>query len=530
MNRPLRIPFMMGLMLSVGLLAGCSTGPASPPASPLASTAPSTAISLPATSPASLSLPTDMPHFDRATCAFPLFANQVEGRNVECGYVTVPERHAKLGGPLIHLAVARFNRQQGLPSPEPVIYLSGGPGGRTLTTGIGALAASFTAANDFIAFDQRGVGQTQPSLDCPEVRDELLRDFLVSMALQEQEDRYTAATLRCRDRLVRQGIDLAAYTSAENAADVADIRAAFGYTRVNLYGVSYGTYLGLAVMRDFAGIVRSAVLDSVVPMQEDIGREQASNYDRALKLLFVACGNDATCRAAYPSVQDDFTQAVARLDAQPITVNGHDPATGEDHALVITGARLVGLLHRWLYYPQTLKAIPAMLAQVKEGGAAWLTELVNSTFFADLRYSDGMRNSVSCGDFVSFESRDSATVALRDVLPEIRANYEVSTPTTIAICAQWPNTPLSPTINRAVTSDVPTLILESANDPATPPAYGRLAAVTLGKSFYIEVPGIGHGVGNSICGLTIISSFFADPGTKPATGCAAGLGVIFLAT
>src|SRR5207302_4130586 len=108
---------------------------------------------------------------------------------------------------------------------------------------------------DAIIFDQRGVGYSVPALNCPPVGG---RDPM-SAALESVSD-----LARCRDDVVREGIPLDAYTIPESAADVNDIRQALGYAQLDLYGLSYGTKLALAVMRDFPTTVRSAVLDSVL--------------------------------------------------------------------------------------------------------------------------------------------------------------------------------------------------------------------------------------------------------------------------
>jgi pimeloyl-ACP methyl ester carboxylesterase len=83
--------------------------------------------------------------------------------------------------------------------------------------------------------------------------------------LEEANAIEVEAMLRCRDRLIQEGIDLSAYNSAASAADVNDLRIALGYDQVNLYGVSYGSRLALTVMRDYPGILRSVILDSTYP-------------------------------------------------------------------------------------------------------------------------------------------------------------------------------------------------------------------------------------------------------------------------
>ena len=74
----------------------------------------------------------------------------------------------------IELAVAIFRQSNEGESGTPLVYLDGGPGGNTLKTipfafdqGLAALAEG----RDLIVFDQRGVGYSNPALDCPEFTD-----------------------------------------------------------------------------------------------------------------------------------------------------------------------------------------------------------------------------------------------------------------------------------------------------------------------------------------------------------------------
>ena len=60
-----------------------------------------------------------------------------------------------------------------LATRPPLLLLGGAPGtvgldtfGRIIS---GALAHDFTAGRDLVMFDQRGVGYSEPALNCPEV-------------------------------------------------------------------------------------------------------------------------------------------------------------------------------------------------------------------------------------------------------------------------------------------------------------------------------------------------------------------------
>lgn len=66
--------------------------------------------------------------FDRDPCWF----EEPEGEAVKCGYLTVPEDREDPESGTIQLAVAVFSARGDAPAPDPIIYLDGGPGGRTL--------------------------------------------------------------------------------------------------------------------------------------------------------------------------------------------------------------------------------------------------------------------------------------------------------------------------------------------------------------------------------------------------------------
>ncbi len=115
--------------------------------------------------------------FQSAPCPFQLGMGIVDGQQVTCGYVTVPENRNVNDGRQVKLALAIFKAPQYLntPDPDPVLRLDGGPGGPSLDV----VAHYVTAANyntlifdhDLIMFDQRGTGYSTPSLRCLDSED-----------------------------------------------------------------------------------------------------------------------------------------------------------------------------------------------------------------------------------------------------------------------------------------------------------------------------------------------------------------------
>ncbi len=65
---------------------------------------------------------------------FDLPTGVVEGTDVICGYLTVPEQHNQPDGPTIQLAVAIIKSQDPNPKSDPLFVAQGGPGGSTIET------------------------------------------------------------------------------------------------------------------------------------------------------------------------------------------------------------------------------------------------------------------------------------------------------------------------------------------------------------------------------------------------------------
>jgi pimeloyl-ACP methyl ester carboxylesterase len=63
-----------------------------------------------------------------------------------------------------------------------------------------------------------------------------------------------------RDHWLEHGVDIGAYAIEESADDIEFLRRALGAKRLRLIGASYGSHLGLSVIRRHEAIVERAVL------------------------------------------------------------------------------------------------------------------------------------------------------------------------------------------------------------------------------------------------------------------------------
>jgi pimeloyl-ACP methyl ester carboxylesterase len=415
--------------------------------------------------------------------------------------------------------VAIFRNRSGLPVPDPVVHLAGGPGSSSLQVAsymFGQGLDAILEKRDFILFDQRGTGYSQPRLDCAE-RTSLTGVLLERGLTAEGSDQIILdAFRRCRDRLAGQGIDLSAYHSAASAADLNDLRLALGYERLNLYAVSYGTRLALTLMRDHPEAVRSAVLDSVYPLQVNLYTALAPNAEHAFDVFFTRCAGDSTCNSSYPDLRTYFYQLVDQLNLSPIFVSFY--AGGREQTVQVNGSLLIDVLFVGLYNPAVTASMPKMLYDIPQGDYDILRDRLGLYF--DTSGALGMQMSVQCAEEFPFNTAEEAYALAQGVQSQIAAFYPASVQPLFAICKEWPVIPPDPRENLPVSSDIPALILAGDHDPITPPHWGRMVAQDLTHAYYHEFPGHGHWVTRSSrCALSMALAFWNDPSRNSGNTC-----------
>ncbi|MEP6985919.1 MAG: alpha/beta fold hydrolase [Chloroflexota bacterium] len=456
------------------------------------------------------------PHLEKADCWMALPDGVVEGQNLDCGYLVVPEDRTSSDGKTIQLAYAVLHASADVVKPDPVIYLSGGPGGNAVGEIDGWVGTSYLKDRDLILLDQRGTGYSLPSLNCPEA--------------EQNEDN---ATQTCHDRLVGEGVNLQAYNSVENAADVADLRVALGYNEWNLDGVSYGTRLALTVLRDHPEGVRSVIIDSVYPPEVSSWEEYGQNTADEFNKLFSACTSNSECSTAYPDLEKTFGSIVEKLNAEPAHYSGTN-ASGEAVDKDMSGSEFIDRVFQVLYVTNSIPYLPQVITEVAAGDYAALDKLEagNATAeksrrqapSADVSDSEGMNLSVDCQEEVQFmdEAKSVANVPAEPTW--LHDNSLTTIQSAFSECQTWAVHTAAPTETHPVVSDIPTLVVAGEFDPITPAKWAESAASHLKNSFYFLFPGGGHGVIDmNECTTGIMQAFLDDPTQKPDGSCIADI-------
>jgi pimeloyl-ACP methyl ester carboxylesterase len=428
---------------------------------------------------------------------------------VRCARVTVPiDRSGGLPG-TIDLFARRLTSNAG-PSSTAVVFLSGGPGQAASGSArqVAQALAPALATRDLIAFDQRGTGGSARSAA-----------------------RRCSASARParspRGARTRSGPQRAFFRTADSVADIEDLRAAAGYDRLVLYGVSYGTKVALQYAARFPERVESLVLDSTVPPEgpDWLRRPSFAATPRVLREL---CGGDR-CRGITSDPVTDVRRLVLRrtLRGRYVTASGRIRrggfATAELYDVLEIGdlnpawrALLPGALRAAAIGDESplLRLAATMFgesaSQAPSGGvnrALYLATVCEEIAFpwdraagADQRLAqaNAALGATSDDEFFPFDRRAAARASLAP------------------ICLGWPNASPPPEAPGPLPR-VPALLLAGATDVRTPVEDALNVAGRLGAT-PVVVPHTGHSVLGSDfsgCARASVAAFFRD-GSTPA--------------
>ena len=459
--------------------------------------------------PRSTTDPGPIPRLTQTDCRFAA----PSWRTIECHDLHVLQDRDDPSLGTIRLHLARFASSAAQPRPEPVLFLTGGPGGTALLDFEDYTFFPFLQQHDLIVLDQRGTGRSLPSLDCPEFDGTGPADV---WSLFDS----MAGVRSCRDRLVDGGVSLASYSSAESAADVAELRVAMDIDEWDLYGISYGTRLALTVMRDHPEGIRSVVLDAPYPLQADLYSQGARNAQRAFDLLFDACEAQVDCQEAHQGLEDRFYDHVRHLDVLPFTLDSDDGSSWD-----VDGRTLIEYLFDQLYVTPAIPTLPQTIDGFIHGRydplVPWLEVEASGLPAGGQDFAEGQYLSVQCAEELAFFDPDAWDAATTGLTAEVIDAFEPSG--LQAECRAWDVPPAAPIEDQPVVSDIPTLLLSGELDPVTAPAWADDAATSLSRSTVLHVPRSGHGVvGESRCVDQMTMAFLADPTSAVDETCLSG--------
>ncbi len=240
------------------------------------------------------------PVFEAAPCP----AELVVDASATCGYLTVPENRRRTdSGTIRRFAVTLAANAD--PAADPVIVLTEGAGEEMATLIEWFATAPVRARRSVILLAPRGEDFSEPSLACPDA----VANSDRQLALQALAD--------CYNRLRQEGRNLAGYTLEQSALDVIDLAEALAVTQVNLVGNGRGAAVAQLAAARQPALVRSIVLESLLPIGVNGALEAPVGAYDALRMVFADCARNADCAAAYPDLEARFLAVIDGYNQTP---------------------------------------------------------------------------------------------------------------------------------------------------------------------------------------------------------------------
>ena len=416
-----------------------------------------------------------------------------------CGTFEVFENRVTKQGRKIPLRIVLLPALKQKYAPDPLFFLAGGPG-----QGAAALAHDLQEPyrvvetdRDIVLVDQRGTGKSNP-LECKPGESEESSD--------EEDD--SASMLRrfrsCIDAL-KSKADLTKYTTPIAMDDLDDVRRFLGYSKIDLYGGSYGTRAALVYARRHPENTRAVILDGVAPTDMRLPLYMARDSQRALSLLVRDCEKDAGCNRRFPQLQARLTALLDRLSAHPQHVKYVHPRTGEEKEIDVKRLTVAGALFASLYSPMTASLVPLLIEQAEKGNYTGFFALGAAFDPLSSNMSQGMHFSVVCNE-------DAPRIEPGSVEREAAGTFTGAEMAGMRLkpCEFWPREPMDPAYFENAPSNIPALILSGELDPVTPPVWGEQVASQWKNSKHIVVPATGHGAWASGCVMKLMVQFLND--------------------
>ena len=430
--------------------------------------------------------PTSKIAFNETACDTLLTAAQVKTltSGSSCGFLTVPEKHAVNGQPAsektIQVAVVKLAARSADKKTDPVVYLHGGPGGAGISDYMTEQFSSLIKNRDVYVVDQRGTGLSKPALNCPKYRG--------------KPEQLSA----CKNTLSASGVDLSAYTSLQSAWDFIELRKALKIEQWNIYGESYGTRLATTVMRESEAGIRSVILDGMFPIEVNGISETPWALYETLNQILRNCAQSKGCNR--DSLKTRIETIVRNLQNQSKLKESRD--------FIQTLANLTGN-ENLVEYVHTIARQPNLI-ESQDG-------IEDGSFLA-------MGLSVICAEEYPFLERKGMPDTNEQGWSEATrtaVNGMTHMGFDVPSCKIWDVPAASDIETRAITSNLPVLLLNGQNDSQTPAAWGALVAKNMSMSRNLTNPRGEHiqlGTGNS-CIESLLEKFLATPTSTLDAGC-----------
>jgi pimeloyl-ACP methyl ester carboxylesterase len=450
------------------------------------------------------------------------FACPANFPNAICGTITVPLDYRAPNADKIRVGFIRYKAKDPKADGKAAIhFVNGGPGSAWSD---GSFEEQFEAFRtnapdrDILLIEPRGVGFVD-LISCPA---RLATLAVAPLTLRKQLD-------ACAQSVGPRGSN---YTTANTAHDFALVTRSLGYTQVDLFGFSYGTFLSSIYASLHPERIRTLTLDGAFAITEFRSDNQ---YKGTRRIINDLCSRSGTCKG--DDVWLDLGKLVEGLRKSPRILQRQN---GETSMLDATALAALTSLPPIITADENGKSTVYMpvidsILQASRGNWSSFEKAFLEQSPVPSTNTEGLTFSIFCNDYSvpwnrsdSFETKQlkqraaEAAVPAGKYLPFTAAEYQQRPSNYLYLCALWQPTTPNPAedpanLNLSWSDNLPILLINSDLDGQTPIESAISAAAQFKKSTFIRTRNDGHVVtpGNS-CVQVKVLEFWATKGvTKP---------------
>ncbi|MBO9532109.1 MAG: alpha/beta hydrolase [Solirubrobacteraceae bacterium] len=415
----------------------------------------------------------------------------------QCSSLSVPLDREGLVPGSITLSATRKPATAIPQATTAIIALAGGPGqaAQPFASTFADIFGAGLGDKDLLVFDQRGTGKS---------------GLLGCAAFRNGRGSIANVVGNCARQIgARRGF----FRTADSVEDIEALRVAGGYSKLVIFGVSYGTKVALAYAAQHPENVDSLILDSTVPLDgpDALARNTLATLPRVLGQTLCA---GTACADASPDVNAEVSKLAARLARR----NASGPVytgAGQRKTAKIGPTGLLNVIQAGDLNPEVRAELPgAVHAAIQKDLAPLLRLSARSVGLDNGDAGTGYQSSgegdgslyfaTMCEETGSLPWDRAAGVPARMSQAEAFVKGQPAAtwglfPSVVALtglpslCVGWPNASPAPAAPPAM-ANVRTLLIAGQYDTRTPAEDAQRVAAALPQAQLVGVPFTGHSV------------------------------------
>ncbi len=420
-----------------------------------------------------------------------------EGLNekILCGSIEVFENQINKSGRKIPLNVFLFPSYRKDPPQYVFVDYNGGPGvpNNLLVPYYekGGFSSFFREVRDVLIVEKRGTGASRISCDA-----------LDSISLPI--DHYLFDTELIADCLseIQGKVDLSKYDTEAQVEDLEQVRNWMKIETYDFHGISYGSRVGLELIRRYPKSINSAILTGTVPPEFGLFGYVDIEMERVLRKLIARCETDSICSTHFPGFKEEVYELRNSLQNNPVTYDYVNEASGKQHQIRFTESVYLGMMAGILNGGSKIEQIPAI---INEAHSENFTPLIEANI-SSLQLAIPLHLSQLCPEEANkfsetfFASMDTLFTKGMGALTEFRA------------CQAWQELSTPDWMSKPIGGNTPLLLFSGEDDVLTPPRMNHTIHQLFPNSKHIIFKDQGHTYTDWSCWDQLVYQFLENNG------------------